>query len=237
MAALVSAFASSSHPRKRKAKGRGLVGAVTAPMSGGMYVKPAVQVSPPPGQYDPSIDAQVGAGGRGLSDLTLDTETAKERGGQDLNSTLAQLVLGRTRAGEDRTKALGDVQLGYTRLGRRQGEQDAQMGVLSDQVAQRQAAVRAGNQQRDQAPINQAYDRYMADSQTQEGQARQTYDRQFGEFGDLSTHLLRANRENTFLGLDANQQKWFQAGQLGYTPPQPYTTASTPVKKKKKKKV
>lgn len=195
------------------------------------FAAPAMS-RPPSNVYDPSIDAQQGAANRGLGDLRIDTEKSRDRLGQDLQSSLADLMLGRARAAADRDKAIGDVQLGYRQLGRRQAEGARSRGVLSQGLAEKSAQVRATNQQRDESPIMQAFDRYMADSKTQEAGLARDQARQ-GE--DLTLGLARGEREGVMFGQDANTLRWWQAAQQGFVQPTVGDVLRGTMKPKKKK--
>lgn len=222
--------------------------------------KPALApTSPPPGFYDPAIDAQVRASSRGLADLFADTSTARLRGANDhttarddifrqrdegladllsgYNRGLADSQLGETRLGEDHSTAVENLMRSYTRLGGQQA-QLASMAGLGGSAAAQSASKRSANEALDQAPIDTGYQRNLADLLTGRQRMTEDYgtnvtrttqaaDRGAGQLDlgwgrqqeDWQTQTDRAQRENTFFGQDANQQKWFQAKQAGYVAP------------------
>ena len=198
---------------------------------------------PPAGSYDPILNAQARASKRGLGDLTRDTEQQRERGLEDYNSqtgllstgrdrTLADILTGETRAGEDKNRALADLDLQYDRLATRQAEGARVSGVTSQGLLNKSASVRDANETRDQQPILTSFNRAMQDFgtartrtgedfNTRSGLLNTDYQRTYGQFGDLTTQLTRAGRENTFFQQDINEQKAYQAAQTGWKAPKP----------------
>lgn len=175
---------------------------------------------PPAGYYDPSIDQQVSAGTRGLGDLRIDVDTAKRRGGEDRDLTLADLMTGENRAREDANIATGNLVTGYKRLATGQAQAARARGLgLSEGLAARAAGIRGANQQRDQAGIDLSFNRAMENINLQRGDVNRGFDRQFGPGGDLDLQLARGEREQPFLEADANQIRLYQAKQAGYLPP------------------
>lgn len=69
-------------------------GGAPAPGAGG-GARPGVPASPPPGFYDPALDAQVRASGRGLGDLLADQNTQLTRGANDYTTARGDIF--RTR--------------------------------------------------------------------------------------------------------------------------------------------
>lgn len=178
-----------------------------------------VPARPPSGYYDPAIDSQVAAGGRGLGDLRIDVDTAKRRGLEDYRSTLFDLDTTRDRTLQDYGTATGNLNLNFQRLGRQQGESARARGVMSEGIAAKSAAVRGANQGREQAGLDTQRDRSLADIQTRRTLLDRDYARQFASGGDMDLQLTRAEREQPFLEADANTQRLFQANQAGYLPP------------------
>lgn len=156
-------------------------------------------LKPPPGTYDPNLDAQERASGRGLKDLIADVAQARERGATDLGLGLTDLNTQRTQLGEDvaSNRAALDVSYGrsladllkqreqgtqdygsnidtlqrnYQNLGVSQGENQRAAGAFGTSGAALQSArKRDTNQAIDRAPIDTAYQRFMDASQTTEG--------------------------------------------------------------------
>lgn len=223
--------------------------------------------APPLGYYDPNLDAQQRAETRGFENTSDDIGTALARAGVDLAATtarygtdttragedyasgvaatergagrsLSDLILARGRTGEDYKTTLANLQRSYDTLANTQGEGARKAGAEATGGVYAQAArKRAANQALDKAPIDTAYQRFMADSTTSEnrlgedkatsladllrgynrttedlgwnqGQAGLGYTRQTG---DLQTQLQRASDEHTAFGQDidtARQMQW-----------------------------
>ena len=156
-------------------------------------------LKPPPGTYDPNLDAVERASGRGLQDLVQDVDLGRQRGFTDFGLGQADLNTQRTQLGEDYAtgqaavernygRSLADLlkqreqgtqdygssvqtlQRNYTNLGEAQGEQQRKAGAFEGGGAALQAArKREANQAIDRAPIDTAYQRFMGDSQTAQG--------------------------------------------------------------------
>lgn len=196
---------------------------------------------PPTGYYDPSIDAQVAAGARGLGDLRIDVDTGKRRGGEDFASgltgltqsrdrTLADLLTNETRTNEDYGRATANLGLSFQRLQRGQAEAARAHGVASGGLAAQASRARDANQAREQSGLDLSRDRALADIGTQRGRVgedfttqsgllQRNFDRQFGSGGDLDLQLARGEREQPFLESDANALRLSQAIGAGYVPP------------------
>jgi hypothetical protein len=223
-------------------------------------------VNPPPGTYDPAIDAQVRAAQRGYGDLGQDYTVGKTRAQDDYltatqndqtdyqnalgdltqthDRSLADLLLGRTRGTEDYGTSLANLSRGYQTLGNAQGGTITQAGGGSFQGGALLQALqkRQANEAIDRAPIDTNYNRFLTDSQTQEGRVNQDFatgssrlqdelnrqlgalslnlDRAYGDQGDQTVALARAGRENTAFGIDATASRWGQAAGTGYTAPE-----------------
>lgn len=153
---------------------------------------------PPPGTYDPNLDAQERASQRGLGDLISDVGQSRERGATDLGLGLTDIGTQRTQLGEDYTggqaaiergtgRSLADLlkareqgtqdygsnvatlQRNYENLGVAQGEGQRKAGAFGGSGAAIQAArKRDANQAIDRAPIDTAYQRFIDSSKTAE---------------------------------------------------------------------
>jgi hypothetical protein len=175
---------------------------------------------PPSGYYDPTIDQQVQAGARGLGDLRIDIDTAKRRGGEDRDTTLADLMTGENRARADAGIATGNLQTGYKRLATGQAQAGRVRGLgLSEGLADRAAGIRAANQQHDQAGIDLSLGRALENIDFQRRDLNRNFDRQFALGGDLDLQLARGEREQPLLEADANNLRLYQAKQANYVPP------------------
>lgn len=150
--------------------------------------------SPPPGKYDPAIDAQVAQTGRGLQDLLSDyvrdygepgtalggrtgedyglgkqrAFTSLSQGLQDVGrgseQSLADLLTARTRAGEDYASNIAGVQRGFAQLGAQQGQAARAAGVQRGGALAQALAKRTSNEAIARAPIDTGYQRFGEDS-------------------------------------------------------------------------
>jgi hypothetical protein len=148
---------------------------------------------PPAGSYDPGLDSQLAAGGRGLQDLRYDTgiqggrnrtdyelqrgdvQQGYDRGVQDLGVQRAQTMQGFDRSGQDlataRTRGTEDynsnvalLQRSYSRLAGQQQQQQNQAGVLRGGAVLQAAAKRAANEATDRQPLDRNYQRFLGDN-------------------------------------------------------------------------
>ena len=197
--------------------------------------------TPPSGTYDPTLDAQERAAGRGLADLLMDTEKAQGRTDSDYitqredverqrGQTLADMLLGRTRTLEDLNTQRADTDLSYQRLGQNQTESARQAGVARGGALLQAAEKRGVNMGRDMGRIQQSQDRYEQDYNQNVQRTNEATDRSLGQLalgqqrwnedsGIGGTAIQRAQRENTFFGQDLSQARFYQAKGTGYEPP------------------
>lgn len=160
--------------------------------------------APPPGLYDPSIDAQVGAGNRGLGDLQQDTNTQNlrdttdyglghdaimrtyDRGTQDLGVQQGELNTARQRAAENYGQSTQDLGTQYGRQADAQRQAQSRAGVTWGSGAMAQALGKRGaNQAHDQAGLNTSYARTVQDQAVAQGRL-DTAGTRAGEDRDLS---------------------------------------------------
>lgn len=184
---------------------------------------------PPPvpsGSYDPSLDAQLGQSKRGLGDLRADTETANTRDTVDYSTMQGDVTQQRDRTLADLNSQLEAVGRSYTRLGGRQTEGANAAGLLGGGALLQAAQKRAANEAIDRKPINTAMTRTTADAAEQLQKLALDYapasaDNPLGgrRFQDRTTALTRAQREGSQFGIDVNNQKLYQASQVGYVAP------------------
>jgi hypothetical protein len=194
--------------------------------------KTTVPIAPPPGSYDPNLDAAARASKRGLGYVRDDTTTQRVRNTTDLatalqqigtqrgynqedygtatgaentgyDRSLADLLQGRTREGEDYQTNLQNLSRQYQQLGDVQAQAANKAGVLSGGASAQAARKRTANQAIDKAPIDTAHQRFLADSTTD--QTRLGEDHQT-RLGGLLTQFKRSGD-----ALD------FQQGQTGLT--------------------
>lgn len=211
-----------------------------APNVGGFpqFVAPT---TPPPGTYDPSLDAQLAAAGRGYGDLQSQTGIDNQRAQDDftlgsghlqtlLDQALGDLSTGRTNAHTDYERAVGDLVQNYSRLGNRQAQGQAQAtadggasGALQQSLEKRMA-----NEAHDRVPLDTAEHRSVDAYNTAVDRAKSGEAYDVGQLGlglsrgneDRANALGIAGRENAQFGTDIGAQRWFQATQMGYDPPQ-----------------
>lgn len=198
--------------------------------------------NPPPGTYDPAIDAQVRASGRGLGDLEQDYNVNKTRAQDDYltatgdlttshDRSLADLIAARTRGTDDYHSSLAALDRNYAILGNNQKQGANASGVLHGSALVQALHKRQANEAIDRQPIDTNYNRFIADSTTAEGRINSDFsenlgklglglDRTYGDQGDQTIGLARAGRENTQLGIDATEARWGQAAGTGYVAPE-----------------
>lgn len=181
--------------------------------------------TPPTGSYDPALDAQVGAAGRGLFDLGQDTQTQKDRLGTDYNLQRGDLVTAQDRATADHQRALDMLQRNYAQLGNRQAQGQARAGVIGGGAVLQAAAKRAANKALEQQPIDTSFNRFTEDNQSAQGRlalnmAPPDAGNPLGgrAYQDLNSTLTRGKREGAFFGLDVAGEKAYQASGAGWDP-------------------
>jgi hypothetical protein len=175
----------------------------------GGFGKFTPETNPPPGTYDPSIDAQVRAGQRGYGDLQQDTDIANQRGEDDfllgsgelqkqLQRQLADAATSRTNQHADYETGIADLIRGYTRQGVSQAEHANAAGVVGTGGALQQALEkRTANLAHDRAPLDtneqraqSEYDLYTGP----QGRYQQDYGSSSGSSGFPSRGRTRTAR-------------------------------------------
>jgi hypothetical protein len=203
----------------------------------------------PAGYYDPGLDAQERAAGRGLAQSLADLQSQGERAQTSHGWSLADLLQGknrgvedigtsRTRENEDYGTSIANLARNYQRLGQTQTDNATAAGVEGGGALQAAANQRTENQAIDKAPIDTGHTRSLADLLKSETRLGEDYnsgvERENTQYGwgvdDRATQGQRATDENTFFGQDVNGQRLFQAGQAGWTAPQLATAAPKPKK-------
>lgn len=194
--------------------------------------------SPPPGSYDPAIDAQVGQAARGLGDLLVDyTRDWGEpgtalggRAGEDLGlgkaevergygRNLADLLTSRVRGSEDYGRQIEGLNRNFAQLGAAQTQAARAAGVQRGGALAQALAKRAENKAIARQPLDTNFSRFNADSALAEGRLGEDRGLALGGLDrgflrgadDANTTLARAQRENTQFGLDAAAQRFYQA--------------------------
>jgi hypothetical protein len=216
--------------------------------------KPRVQTSPPPGSYDPAIDAQVGQTQRGLADLLVDYtrdygEPGTALGGRagedyglgvagverDYGRSIADLMRNRGRAGEDYGQQIAGLQRSFAQLGSQQTQAARAAGVQRGGALAQALAKRNANQAIARQPLDTSFARFNEDSALDEGRLGENRGVALGGLRtgllrgteDAATQLARAQRENAQFGLDATAQKFFQANlPINEVPEQPALPAT-----------
>lgn len=208
--------------------------------------KRARSLQPPPGLYDPALDAAQGAAQRGYADYQADVNRDFGEGysggrvGHDYQLGREGLLRSQSRGDadlrqqqsrgyEDAKEALAGLGRNYQRLGRQQAEGARAKGVLSGGLAARSAQIRAGNMAWDRKPIDTGFNRLKEDVKTNYGRLHEDTSLGLGQLGleygrqvqDAQSGLYRAGRENVQFGLDTNASRVFAATQAGWNPPDP----------------
>lgn len=222
-------------------------------------------VNPPAGSYNPVYDAEGRKLQRGYDDLTQDFTRGKTRDQDDLlialgqldrskadaladlgqgkDRNLADLLLNRTRGEEDFKNASLGLDRRYASLRTQQDQTARRAGVESTGILEQAIAARQRNRSLDQAPLDLAHQRNLADSTTAEGRIGEDYsrgvartgaeagdrrsaltlafERLWGTGGDREIDLARAGRDLTAGKLDLSGAKWYEATANGYAPPRP----------------
>lgn len=214
--------------------------------------------APPPGSYDPALDAQQRAGDRGLAQYLADLQTQGQRAQTGHDQSLADLLrsftrgkedigTSRTRANEDYGTATAANVRNYQRLGSAQTQNAVAAGVEGGGALLASQQARDVNQAIDQAPIDTAHTRTLADLLRSETRLGEDYgtgvdrENQGYRYGveDRAIGGQRATDENTFFGQDTAAQRLFQAAQNGFStasvaPPDPnpgfHAQLKTPVR-------
>jgi hypothetical protein len=215
----------------------------------------AYPTSPPPGTYDPALDAQLRAAQRGYGDLTLDTEQGAQRGQSDYvtstaeatqnrDRSLADILRSRARESTDYDTSTTGVKRRYGQLGDVQSEQAGATGQTRGGGLAAALAARTANQGIEQGALDTQHARFGEDSSLSETRTHQDYEApDTGIFAklqsayqrqqdDAATGLTRAGRELTFFGQDTGEAKFAQAAQAGYQPPTAGFTAKPGVDSK-----
>ncbi len=153
---------------------------------------------PPPGFYDPGLDAAGRASQRGLDYLTGDTEDSLARnkdeygfslGDLERNKgrSLADILRARTlydanaaqagqREAQDYGRATGDLSTQYTRLGVQQTGNAESAGVAGGGTLAAALRARTANHEHDQGGLDQTHARFVEDQANQLQHAHEAFD-------------------------------------------------------------
>ena len=201
---------------------------------------PWQSASPPPGSYDPTIDANYAAAARGLGDLRQDVERENTRGANDLSLaigadgqsgigqqkawSLSDNMRSRTRSQEDHGTATANLGRQYGNLARSQGQQAQQAGAVGGGALADALLKRTANQGREQSGLDTSLARTLGSlgesdrriiksAEDRVGAATLGYDR--GVEDRNQVQVPRAQREFTQFGIDSEQQRAFGASNAG----------------------
>jgi hypothetical protein len=182
--------------------------------------------SPPPGTYDPNLDAAQRSSQRGLSDLISDVAQGRERSTTDFGLGQAAIGASRTRMGEDYNSNVGTVNQNFSRsladlltarqqgtedyhtnlasldrtyqtLGSQQAQTARNAGAIGGSGAYAQAArKRTMNEALDKAPIDTAFRRFNDQSNLLRGYTRGGADLDT-QVGQLGLNYQRGNEDLT----------------------------------------
>lgn len=185
-----------------------------------------IQTSPPPGTYDPAIDAQVGQANRGLGDLLSDyvrdygepgtalggragedyatgkagVQRSLDWGNEDIGTTadrsLADLQRNRARAGEDYNSNVEGLHRNYAQLGSAQTQTARAAGVQRGGALAQALTKRTSNEALDRKPIDTSFARFGQDSAQAEGR--------LGEDRTRATNRLALGAATDFKALDTS---------------------------------
>ena len=191
-----------------------------------------VLTSPPPGTYDPAIDAQIGQSNRGLQDLLSsyitnygepgtalggrqgeDYTTAQAAinrnlgyGQSDVNRSadrsLADLLTNRTRAGEDYRTNIAGLDRNYARLGSAQTQSARAAGVQRGGALAQSLAKRTANQAIDRQPIDTSFSRFNQDSALQQGRIGEDRGTALARLGEGAAADLSGLKTNYLRGAE-----------------------------------
>jgi hypothetical protein len=171
----------------------------------------------PTGYFDPALEAQRRAAGRGYRDTRQDTALAGTRAAVDYGLGVDDLNRRRSDYEADYGRNVGILTKNYADLATTQDERANAYGVVpGGGAALQSAAKRATNQASDRAGLDLNRSQFLAGVKDQEGQLDVNYGR---GVDDRVLSLSRAGRENTLFGADIGAQEAWQAAQAGYFAP------------------
>lgn len=167
------------------------------------------------------ITADIGEGGtqrvRAENDLATalaQLQQARDRSTQDYQTgtgsvetgyqrSLSDLLQARERGTQDYGTNVSTLQRNFANLGIAQGEAQRKAGAMAGSGAAAQSArKRAANETIERAPIETAYQRFMADSNTSQGRLGEDRQRSLDQ---LLTAYTRGDQDLTAQGLQLNQ--------------------------------
>jgi hypothetical protein len=173
---------------------------------------------PPPGTYDPDLDAQERAAQRGYGNTIEDVGRARERASSDFGlgegeigrqygENLSDLIKSRSQGTQDYQTNLQTIARDFSQLGNVQAQRGRQAG-LGGGFAMQAQRKRAANEAITRAPVDLGFQRFMEGSKLAETRLGEAKKREAGQLGlgysrgseDLSTTQRRAGTElNAYL--------------------------------------
>jgi hypothetical protein len=182
---------------------------VAAPGRGGGS---GIPLRPPPGTYDPALDAQEGQATRGYQDLVSDTTRNRTYTTEDYNRAkdwtntqtgwqVGDLKLGHAREGEDYgtantirkqnfDTATAERARQYGLLGQKQGSDINAAGLVRSGASALAAKIRAANQGREQGFAQTDFQRAQAEANLQHARAGEDYGTARQRVHDTKYHSL-----------------------------------------------
>lgn len=164
----------------------------------------------PPGSYDPALDAQGRASGRGVEQLQQDVGLANQRGAEDRATAVGLATRNSERQQADFQTRLDDIFHSFAIQGRQQMQSANSAGVEHGGTLEAAAQVRQGNEQRAEAPIHTAQGREKEDLAARLMDINRTADR---ANQDRATKLSRGVLEGGIYKSDIEAEKLWQAQQ------------------------
>src|SRR4051794_14570350 len=148
---------------------------------------------PPPGSYDPDLDAQERAANRGYGNTIEDVGRARERSATDFGlatgdtqrqygENLSDLIKQRTEGTADYHTNLQSIARNFSQLGNVQAQRGRQAGLGGGFAAQAQRK-RAANEALTRAPVDLGFQRFIEGSNLAERRLTDVRDRNVGELG------------------------------------------------------
>lgn len=193
---------------------------------------------PPPGLYDPVLDQNLAAAGRGLKDLRQDTEQAGERASDDwtlarnrtnqqAGFSLTDINVGSGRQTQDYWRARQGLARNYSQLADQQRQSGNAAGLLGGGFQAQAARKRAENEALARGDLNVSNTRRMQDEVTARSRVGTARDQRLGDIDlsyqrgneDRTRDLGRAQREYRNYGVDVGESRYYQARNLGWSPP------------------
>jgi hypothetical protein len=193
---------------------------------------------PPSGFYDPALDQQLAAAGRGLKDLRQDTEKYGARASDDLSIatnrtnqqagySLSDLARNQGRETQDYWTARQSLARNYGNQASSQLQAGNSAGLLSGGFLAQAARKRAANQQLDVTALGTTNRRRLQDEATAKGRIVTARDQHLGDLNlnylrgteDRGTNLTMATREFRNYGVDVGETRFYEARNAGWTPP------------------